>query len=162
MTKTATNPAAEAERLAAAAAEAAERAAEAGRVAQEAAQRAEERRQAEIMAIRRRRLDEYDPEALDAEEREAHSRFGEAVLADKGAVAAFVAWQVVASRRYLHAVEARQAQAVLEPDAAPLPVGGPPGQFFADEVQRVIDRAVANGVEDLRDDLQAELDRAGR
>ncbi len=154
--------AAEAERLRAQAEQAAARAAEATRRAEEAAQRAEERRQAEITAIRRRRLEGYDEEALAVEEREARRAFEEAVLADEGAVAAFVTWQVAASRRYLLASEAKVAQATLEPDAPPIAVGSPPERRFAEEVQRVIDGEVANAVEDLRDDLQAELDRAGR
>ena len=152
----------EAERLAAAAAEAVAKADEARARAEAAAKRAEERRQVEITAIRRRRLDAFDDAALVAEERKARQRFGEAVLANDGAVPAFIDWQVAASRRYLLAVEARQAQAVLEPEAAPLPVGGPPGAIFAEEVQRVIDRAVANAVADFEDTRQAELDAAGR
>lgn len=105
--------------------------------------------------------DAYDDDALVAEERKAQQRFGEAVLADDGAVPAFIAWQVAASRRYLLAVEARQAQAILEPEAAPIPVGGPAGSRFADEVEKIIDRAVGNAVGDLEDARQAELDTAG-
>ncbi len=156
------NVAAEAERLRAQAEQAAAMAAEATKRAEEAAQRAEERRQAEILAIRRRRLEQFDDKALAAEESKARAAFEKAVLADAGAVSAFVAWQIAAMRRYLLASEARTAQATLEPDAPPIAVGSPPERRFAEEVQRVIDREVANAVEDARDDLQAELDRAGR
>lgn len=160
--KTATNAAAEAERLAAEAAEAIAKAEAARQRAQEAAQRAEERRHAAVLEIRRTRLATYDEAALQAEEREARAAFEKAVLADEGAVAAFTAWQVAASRRYLLAVDARQAQQILEPGVSGLAVGGPPGHRYVDEVQRVIDRAVANRVEDLREEMQTELDAAAR
>ena len=90
-------------------------------------------------------------------------RVGDEVVGEMGrGCASFIAWQVASTRRYLLTVEARQAQAILEPDAAPLAVGEPSERSFAVEVQRVLDRAIANLVEDVRGRLEAELDQAGR
>jgi hypothetical protein len=156
------NIAAEAERLAQAAAEAIEKANQARAKAEEAARRAEERRQAAILELRRRQLDEYDPARLEAEERAAHKRFAEAVLSERSPVLAFIESQVAANLRYTAAVEARQNQAMLHPDEPPVPIGGPSDVLLADAVQQVIKREVANQLEDWREVRQAELDQAGR
>lgn len=152
----------EAERLAAEAAAAAERAAEAKRLADEAARLAEEKRQREIREVRRRRLKQYDPDALEAEVRAARARFEQAVLDDAPSIGAFIEWQTAATKKYVLATEARTSQQVLEPDAPALATGGPSEFDYAAEVQKIIRRAVANKVEDLQDELQAELDQAGR
>ena len=157
-----TKVALEADRLAAEAAHAAEVAAAARARAEAAAKKAEDKRQAEITAIRRRRLEEYDDAALQAEERTAQDRFREAVLAGNNAVSAFIDWECLANKRYLLATEAESYRQLLRPDTSPIPTPGPAGRVYQSEVQRIIDHAVANRVEDLRDELQAELDGAGR
>jgi hypothetical protein len=77
-------------------------------------------------------------------------------------VAAFVRWQAVAARRHVLNLEARVAQQVIEPDASPIFVGSPAEMTYADAVQKVISREVANLTADLTDDLQREIDEAGR
>jgi hypothetical protein len=152
----------EAERLAAEAAAAAERAAEARRLADEAAARAEKRRQREIRALRERRLAQFDPDVLEREVRDARVAFERAVLADEPSIGLFIAWQTAATKRYVFATEAETCRQVLEPNAPAIPTGGPSEFDYSTEVQKVIRRAVANKVADLQDELQAELDRAGK
>ena len=159
---TATNPAQEAEQLEAQAAKIAAQAEAARARAEEARRLAEERRQAAITAIRRRRLAQFDPAKLTAEEREAEAVFAKAVLSDNGAAAAFLDWQYASSKRYLLATEAEAARQAVEPNAPAIPTGGPSGLTFADAVQRVLNRELANRTEDLRDELQDELDAAGK
>lgn len=152
----------QADQLAAEAAKATEKAEAARNKAEQAAKRAEERRQAEITAIRRHRLEIYDSSALVAAEREAQLRFRDAVLAGENPIPAFIDWQVEASTRYLLATEAEAARRVLSPGTSPLPTGGPPGMRYHEALQQVIDSALANRVEDFRDELQVQLDAAGR
>lgn len=152
----------EADQLAAEAAKALDKAQEAEKRAAGAARRAEERREAEVTAIRRRRLETYDGPALIAAERAAQLRFRDAVLAGDNPIPAFIDWQVEATNRYMLATEAEGARRVLAPETSSLPVGGPPGTRYHEALQAVLDSAIANRAEDFRDELQAELDGAGR
>ena len=152
----------EAERLAEAAAKAVAQANEARARADAAAQRAEAERQAAVAALRLARLDAYDEAALETDLKAARASFAEAIRSGEPGLTEFVEWQVTRTRRYVVATEAEQCRAAVAPERPAIVTGSPGEMSYAAEVQRVLDSIVANKVEDLADELQAELDSAGR
>lgn len=152
----------EADRLADAAAKAVAQANEARARADEAAKRAEIDRQAAITELRRRRLAAFDEAALEVEAKSARARFTEAVRAGDPGLVPFIDWQVALTRRYVVAVEAEQCRVAVAPEHPAIVTGSPSELVYANEVQKVLASTVANKVEDLADELQAELDAAGR
>ncbi len=164
MTKTTTtvNAAAEAERLVAEAAEATARADQARARADKANRLAAAQRQAELDAIRRRRLAEFDEAALEADVTAGRHRFAEAVREGDPALSEFIGLQVAMTQRYIVSVEAEQCRAALEPERPRIPTGGPGELNYSDELQRVLTTMAGERVTALQDQMQAELDRAGK
>lgn len=154
----------EAEDLARKAAKATEAAAAARARADDAVRRAEERRQADVRAIQRRRLEKFPTadKANAAEERDAHARLVEAVGADTGVIAAYLGWRAAGMRRYLLAAEAKVAQQTCEPEASPIVTAPPPETTMADALQAILEQELAARRADFDDARQAELDQAGR
>ncbi len=92
----------------------------------------------------------------------ARRRFAAAVREGEPALSQFVEWQVAVTRRYVTASDAEQCRAAIAPDHLRIVVPGPAELDYATEVQRVLTTVVHERTEALNDELQAELDQAGR